>query len=142
MKLGRCPVCHANVHLDAMVQDDCARELVKTVAGMDRYAASALVTYLSLFRSANRDLSNDRALKLATEALALAATEPLTQAMQHTVESVRGKGSAPLKNHNYLKRVLETQGHEASTGALSTQPAQRAAVSKTGQALQSLEQLK
>lgn len=34
MKLGRCPVCHSRLHLDALVQDDAERYLLAVLAGL------------------------------------------------------------------------------------------------------------
>lgn len=126
MQLTRCPVCHSRLHLDALVQDEAGRELMAMVAKLDRSAAGALVSYLSLFRSNKRDLANDRALRIANEALELAPLNALTPAMAHTVEQMRAKqmagGFKPLTNHNYLKRVLESRGPEAVDGDIQALP--------------------
>jgi len=115
MNLGRCPVCHAHISLEAVVQDDAGRELLALLAGMPSDAARALVRYLGLFRAPKRDLTNDRTLRLAREVLALdgAAHDStrLAWALTETVESIRSKGGAtPIKGHGYLKRVLEGAG--------------------------------
>lgn len=109
MRLGRCPVCHAHLHLDALVQDEAGRELLALCATLPDDLGRALVGYLGLWRPARGDLDNARALKLAREALAL---EPdaarLAAALHETVEAIRAKGEARrMTNHNYLKRVLE-----------------------------------
>lgn len=130
MQLGRCPTCHSRISLEAVVQDEAGRELLALLAGVDKNTGSALVSYLGLFRSSKRDLANDRALRLAKEALALAETPALLPALAHTVETMRGKQQLgqfkPLANHNYLKRVLESDSGQA-IGALpnSTLPANR-----------------
>ena len=127
MNLGRCPVCHSRLHLDALVQDDAGRELLALLARMERSAAGALVSYLSLFRSKSRDLANDRALRIAQEVLELAPVNVLTPAMAHTVEQMRAKQQAgafkPLANHNYLKRVLENAGTVSVEGDIQQLPA-------------------
>lgn len=108
MNLGRCPICHSRLHLESMVQDECGRELIALMARLDAPIAVPLVGYLGLFRPENRDLANDRALKLAREVLALTTdTARLAHALTETVDAIRAKGGAALKNHNYLKRVLE-----------------------------------
>ena len=109
MMLGRCPVCHSQISLEAVCQDEAGRELLGILANLPGEASSALVQYLGLFRPEKRDLSNDRALRLAREALALCADSlRLSAAMSETVEAIRAKsGAVPMKNHNYLRRVLE-----------------------------------
>jgi len=113
MELGRCPVCHSRISLEAIAKDKAGRELAALVAKTDSTTGQALLAYLGLFRSPSRDLANDRALALATEALALEAPQWVTAAMQQTVEAIHSKRSQggqvkPLKNHNYLKQVLES----------------------------------
>jgi hypothetical protein len=84
----------------------------------------ALVGYMGLFRSKSRDLANDRALRIAQEALELAPVEILVPALAHTVESMRAKQQAgqftPLTGHNYLKRVLESGNAGQPIEALPT----------------------
>jgi DNA primase len=117
MKLGRCPVCHSHLHLDALIQDDAGSELLGVLAGLGRPLARPLVQYLALFRPAKSDLSNARALKLAKETLDIADRDSLIAALQDTVRSIqekRQKGQVqPLKNHNYLKQVLASVAPEA-----------------------------
>jgi hypothetical protein len=102
-------VCHAHLHLDALVQDEAGRDLLALFATMQDDLGRALVSYLTLFRPAKSDLSNARALRLAREVLALEASpNKLAWALCETVESLRAKGeSRAIKNHNYLRRVLE-----------------------------------
>ncbi|MGB1238554.1 MAG: hypothetical protein ACPG4U_10115 [Pseudomonadales bacterium] len=112
MLLCRCPNCHSRIHLEALIQDSAAQELIALVTGMDSHLGRPLVVYLGLFRSASRDLAFDRALKLANEVLQLEPAQALPQALAQTVEAIRNKrqqqpGIKPLSNHNYLKRVLE-----------------------------------
>ena len=110
MQLIRCPICHSRISLEALVQDEAGRELMALVAKLDTQTGAALVSYLGLFRSASRDLANERALRLARETLALSGdTERLSIALSETVEALRGKQPRqPLKNHNYLQKVLES----------------------------------
>lgn len=118
MMLGRCPVCHSQISLEAVCQDEAGRELLGLLANLPGEASRALVQYLGLFRPEKRDLANDRALRLAREALALCADSlRLSAAMAETVEAIRAKsGAVPMKNHNYLRRVLE--GMPETGGAL------------------------
>ena len=111
MKL-RCPVCHSSNSLEAYVADEAGRELLVALAGTGPMF-KPLVHYLGLFRAASRDLANARALKLVNEVLEVAADpQHLATALNETVEAIRAKQQQgdhrPLKNHNYLKRVLET----------------------------------
>lgn len=122
MMLGRCPVCHSQISLEAVCQDEAGRELLGLLANLPGETSRALVQYLGLFRPEKRDLSNDRALRLAREAMALCPDSMrLSAAMAETVEAIRGKcgaksGAVPMKNHNYLRRVLE--GMPETGGAL------------------------
>ncbi len=143
MQLNRCPLCHARISLDALVQDEAGRELMGLLVKMDTDTGTALVGYLGLFRSASRDLANDRALKLAREALALAPWATVAYAMRQTIDSLQGKGGRALTNHNYLKRVLEDLLLSGSNAAvMSKSPIEPKSVavktSRTAQALQAL----
>jgi len=111
MKL-RCPVCHSANSLEAYTEDAAQRELL-ALLGQHSQLFWPMASYLGCFRSPSRDLSASRALKLAREVLALIADQSaLAVALSETVEAMRGKREAgdvrPLKNHNYLKRVLES----------------------------------
>jgi hypothetical protein len=112
MQLGRCPVCHSRISLEQVCQDDAGRELLALLAKLDSATGVALVSYLGLFRSHNRDLANDRALRLAQEVVALEAFQFLVPALIETTEALKAKRSSgevkALGNHNYLKRVLES----------------------------------
>lgn len=117
MKLGRCPVCHSHLHLDALIQDEAGSELLGLLSGLGRPLARPLVQYLALFRPAKSDLSNARALKLAQETLAIADRDSLVAALQDTVRSLHEKRQRgenhPLKNHNYLRQVLASVAPDA-----------------------------
>lgn len=119
MKLGRCPVCHAHLALDALVQDEAGRELLGLLAALDTDTGRGLVGYLTLFRPGKNDLSNVRAVKLAREVLALGEGHSpgvLAQAMAETTEAIRRKGpqTKPMANHNYLLDVLGTCAAKAA----------------------------
>ncbi|MCE9679593.1 hypothetical protein LZP69_10520 [Shewanella sp. AS1] len=118
MKLSRCPVCHSNLHLDALVNDAAASELLALIAPLDGGLGRALVAYIGLFRPAKSDLSFSRALKLAEETLSLCSNRDwLRVALGQTVASIRaGRASGQpraLTNHNYLKKVLSSIDDQA-----------------------------
>ena len=148
-----CPCCHAQFSVEAIIQDEAARELL----GLKGTLPPATFSYLALFRSEKRALSWERALKLAKEIIdngqwTMDNCQPstvnyqlLNEAMMETVEALRGKGSAPLKNHNYLKRVLESRGPgTGDRGLVRTGTGDRGSVtaSKTASAIGRLEQWK
>lgn len=114
MKLTRCPVCHANLHLDALVQDEAGRALLIAVAKLPDVVAKPMLSYLGLFRPAKQDLSNARALKLIEEVLAsYRADHVLAAALTETVNKIHEKrlnysDAKPLANHNYLKQVYQS----------------------------------
>lgn len=141
MQLCRCPVCHHRIALESLVLDQSASDLLALLSRCDAALATALVTYLGLFRSANRDLDHARALRLARDVLALGDAVALTAALAETVEAIRAKRERgdvrPLANHNYLKQVLGSvssalvvreHGNVLASGAV------RVPRSKTGQA--------
>lgn len=129
-----CPLCHGAFSIEALVQDQAGRDLLCLVAKAGPLAP-ALLSYLSLFRSEKRALAYARALRLAQEAIELSDNHAhLAAAMAETVEALRQKreqGQAkPLKNHNYLKRVLENTTVPAQSASiyLSKSGSKRAAV--------------
>ena len=148
MNLGRCPICHSRLDLEALAKDEGASKLTALFKGLDYATGSALAAYIGLFRPAHRDLSNDRAIKLCEDTLALGCHDRLAIAMAQTVDKIhdkRGQGDdRPLKNHNYLKRVLEsipdTSVMPGKTPAATTAPSRP--MSKTHQALRALEAAK
>jgi hypothetical protein len=111
MKLGRCPVCHSNLHLDQLVADEAGRQLLGQFARMNYKVGGNMVSYLAMFRPAKQDLSNTKALTLVTETLALTSnSSALADALEQTVASlqqsrINGTGKQ-LTNHNYLRKVL------------------------------------
>ncbi len=144
MNLGRCPVCHSHIQLEAVIQDEAMSKLVGILSGLDAELSRPLVTYLGLFRSPKRDLANDRALKLCLEVIELTSYQhQLSAALAQTVEQIRAKGGGPLKNHNYLKAVLESIQESSNLPTCTkSQTAKKGAVSKTEQALINIENLK
>ena len=142
MQLNRCPICHHRISLDSLAQDEAGRDLLALLSRIDIEIGTALVSYLSLFRSSKRDLANDRALRLAKEVMALSGDHArLNIALAETVEAIRSKPPGPpLRNHNYLKRVLESVASRPIITPSEGKP--MAPTSKTGQALVRLEKMK
>ncbi len=147
MQVSRCPVCHSRINLETLAQDEAGRELLGLLAQLDTSAGTALATYLGLFRSATRDLANDRALRLAIEIQELGGgTFPphLCTAMAETVQGMRAKQDEgtfkPLTNHNYLKRVLESVEVQPTVNtALTTTQTINKPQSKTAQGIELLK---
>ncbi|MEZ8102122.1 hypothetical protein [Vibrio bivalvicida] len=114
MKLTRCPVCHTNLHLDALIQDQAGKELLADVSNMPDFVARPLLSYLSLFRPAKSDLSLSRTLRLMREVTDEYRTDHLlASALIECVQKLREKrtqfnDTKPLANHNYLKQVYKT----------------------------------
>lgn len=113
MNLGRCPVCRSHLDLQTMQSDEVTRELLGVVAKLPSQLAGPLLAYVGLFRPEKRDLTNDRTLKLIQEVQALTSdTYLLGAAMAETVQQIhtnrqQGGDAQPLKNHNYLKKVIK-----------------------------------
>ncbi|MEQ9865038.1 hypothetical protein [Pectobacterium aroidearum] len=113
MKISRCPICHSDLHLDAILEDDAARELLAVLTKLPGGAGKAMVAYIGLFRPEKSNLSNSRAVKLVNEVLE--QHQPgrvLTHALSETVERIRAKRNngdkKPLSNHSYLREVYRT----------------------------------
>ena len=107
-----CPCCFSTISIEAALESNSGRELMGVLAQAGPMARP-LAAYLGFFRSPTRALAWDRALKLSREVLEIGADQrALAAALGETVEAMRAKreqGDArPLKNHNYLKRVLES----------------------------------
>jgi len=114
MKLTRCPVCHSNIHLDQLVQDDAGRQLLGIISKLGYRMGPPLVAYLAMFRPTKQDLTNAKALALVTETLELCSNHAvLSEALQDTVSSIQaGRIQGQVKqltNHNYLKKVLASK---------------------------------
>ena len=116
-----CPCCHARNSIEAFTQDEACRELFRQCGQLPDGFWRTLTSYLGLFRSDTRALAWDRALKLTTSLLELKADPAsMVTAMQLTVEALRFKAGKPLKDHNYLKRVLETVTTAMPSSGLET----------------------
>ncbi len=125
MKL-RCPVCHSSNSLEAYGSDAAGRDLLALLAKSGPLFWP-VVSYLGLFRPAQRDLANERALRLAQEVLEIGADPALlAEALRRTVEAMREKRDRgivkPLKDHRYLLSVLESVELDSGAVRLDTQP--------------------
>ncbi|MGX2951431.1 hypothetical protein ACWIUA_11115 [Ursidibacter sp. B-7004-1] len=115
MKLCRCPICHSDLHLEALMEDDAGRELLGKISQLSHGVAKPMVAYLGLFKPMKSNLSNSRALKILDDVLSqYECSRLLAHCLSETVQAVRkkrlnGQNHEPLTNHNYLKSVYETQ---------------------------------
>lgn len=146
-----CPHCGHRFGLEAATEDESGRALM-ALLGRVGPLARELVAYLGLFRPRTQALRWSRALALAmdVEHLATQHGEATTaQALRETVETMRarqGEGWQPLKNHNYLARVLESvvaKGQasgpmSAQNGGLTAHKTAQKPQSKTAAAMASL----
>ena len=98
MKLCRCPVCHSDIHLDQLLEDEAGREILVLLTELKYGVARPLVSYIALFRPDKSALSNSRAVKLMHEVLDLF---PPSQLLAHCL-------SETVNNHRYLMQVMET----------------------------------
>ncbi len=144
----RCPCCHVAFALEQVVEDEALRELMGIITDLPREVSRPLVSYIGLFRGKSRATAYERQLRLAREVLAMHTDTLLVGvALSETVEAIRvkresGEDSRPLRNHNYLKRVVESQ-QARGTGAVQVvpspaRPAAHGPVSKTAAALAAL----
>lgn len=141
----RCPACHTTFGLEHAQEDEALREFMGILADLPREVSRPLVAYIGLFRGKTRGTAYERQLRLAREVLALSGDLVLVgAALSETVEAIRakresGEDTRPLKNHNYLKRVLESLGARGAGSVLPAvrdgETATRTANSKTALAL-------
>lgn len=114
MKLGRCPICRSDLHLDALIEDDAGREVLTMLLKFTHNCARPVVAYLGLFRPAKSNLSNSRTAKLMQEVLEqFKPSRHLAHALNETVKQIQKKRAnsndvKPLTNHNYLKTVYDS----------------------------------
>lgn len=153
----KCPCCYAKYDLQTVFEDESARNLLKIMSSLDRAISYPLYVYITLFRSPKRDMSSEKELRLVREVLGLGASPAqLMSALQKVVEVMREKqvsgGFKPLKNHNYLKRVIEDtpQAPVTSSAMVSVgehqqphqQPQSRQLTSKTANGMAALQRMK
>ncbi len=92
MKLCRCPVCHSDINLDQLLEDDAGRELLTILTQLKYGIARPLVSYIALFRPAKSALNNARAVKLINDVLNLfPQSHLLAHALSETVNAVQNK---------------------------------------------------
>ena len=114
MKLCRCPVCHSDINLDQLLEDDAGRELLRIITELKYGVARPLVSYIALFRPEKSALSNTRAVKLMRDVLdQFPPSQLLAHSLSETVSAVQKKrresrNLAPLNNHRYLMQVMDT----------------------------------
>lgn len=144
----RCPCCGASLSLEALAQNEAARELMVLLAGAGA-AMRPLIGYLSFFRPGTRVLTWERSRKLAAGALELTGDiATLAAALTETSTSLEAKrsepGWKPLSNHRYLISVLKSVSARVDVRVTidGEREPQRAPTSKTGQALAALEERK
>ncbi|PJG86195.1 hypothetical protein [Conservatibacter flavescens] len=113
MKLCRCPICHSDLHLEALVEDEAGRELLHKILSLGE-CARPVSSYLGLFKPVKSTLANSRALKILNSLLEIyPPSNLLAHALSETVTQVRRNRQEngriePLANHNYLKKVYES----------------------------------
>tara|TARA_A100000171_G_C2089058_1_gene123576 strand:+ start:27 stop:485 length:459 start_codon:yes stop_codon:yes gene_type:complete len=143
----RCPCCHATFALEQATEDEALREMMGILAELPREVSRPIVAYVGLFRGKTRATAYERQLRLAREVLAMHDdTQLVGVALSETVEAIRvkrdsGEDARPLRNHNYLKRVIES--HQArGVGAVQvtrdTPSPARSTSSRTAAALAAL----
>lgn len=130
MKLARCPVCHSDIHLDQLLEDEAGRDLLRIITETKYEVARPLVSYIALFRPAKSALSNSRAVKLMNEVLTMYQPSLLlAHALSETVTAVQKKrrehsSCAPLANHEYLKQVYKTAEPKFGAGSAAASNAE------------------
>jgi hypothetical protein len=128
MKLARCPVCHVEITLDALIQDDAGRGVLQIFLGMDRAMGGAVIEYISLFRPSKSTLSNVRMLALLEETLALEKDKDiLIVALRGAVQAAREKQAQGLwkqpKNHGWVGAFLSQARVRQNLPAKAPKPA-------------------
>jgi hypothetical protein len=109
----RCPICHNPLSLEAIVEDESGQQLFQLIFKQPKELQSPLVAYLGLFRK-GRDLPYSKSLRLVEETLQLSSGEVLISSLHQVVDAMRqkqlnaGADWQPLKNHNYLKQVINS----------------------------------
>lgn len=142
-----CPRCQHQFSAQEACEDEAGRVLMTALASVDAELGRSLIAYLGLFRPRTQRLRWGRARALAQDVLRLIDAydaRRVTDALIETVDALHGKrwsGAGqtwkPLKNHNYLMRVLE--GMAPQTSSLAESAPAASAKTKTGQAMSELE---
>lgn len=110
-----CKFCYAEQSIEDMIEAEAVRDYYRFLYTLPPALMRGLSAYVWMFRSAKRNLSYERRLKLAGEVLALDADpRALAAALSDTVESLRRKRDEgdvqPLTRHSYLIKVLASVG--------------------------------
>ena len=118
-------MCHTQLDLLSILEDEASRELLKEVSKLESYLATSVLLYVGLFKPGKSKLNNSRALKLLNETLSLTGNKRLlSEACDATVLAIREKRKVsqakPLKDHQYLKRVIENMVETSATVNTST----------------------
>lgn len=152
----KCQCCYAKYDYLMILEDEYERELLQLMNKLGRPLAYYLCVYVSLFKSPKREIPPEKELRLTKEVLALSTSQSqLTEGLQKVVDVMREKqasgGFKQLKNHNYLKRVLEdtprppvpATGTEIAPVNAPQQPSQaRQFTSKTSSGMMRLQSFK
>ncbi|MWN91206.1 hypothetical protein GQ597_10875 [Gilliamella sp. Pra-s65] len=109
MKLTRCPICHNEINLEVLVEDNSGRELLMLVSNLSYGCAKPMIAYIGLFRTQKSNLSNSRAVNLINEVLQFfQPSRHLAHALRETVNNIHAKRLTSeyktFKNHNYSIR--------------------------------------
>lgn len=147
-----CPHCNNSFPLESLTEDDSARQLFGLLGKNNPIVAAHVIPYLGLFKPRNQALRWSRALKLTQEILEMCQSiNPHTaaNALVKSVEGLREKRQQPnwkpLRNHNYLKVILESEPLVNQQVSQQTNPIEHNAQgpqSATGKALLELEKMK
>ena len=142
-----CPSCNNSFPIETLTEDDFARRLFGIIGRTEEMVAGHLIAYLGLFKPPSQSLRWSRAFKLAQDALELCMQVPpgvAAAALTKTVEGLRDKrnqpGWKPLSNHNYLKRIIESEPYSSVSVQVAEQT--QAPKSESMKALLALEELK
>lgn len=125
----RCPACGAVASLDALINHDAARDVVRQVFALSDPLGKALIAYLGLFRPAERELTFGRVAVLLGEILPDISRGRVTRggrewpaprsAWVAAIEVVTTAPALkrPLKSHGYLYEVIAGAANGAEARA-------------------------
>jgi hypothetical protein len=140
----RCPICRSRLDLEHLATDEAQDALLQYIYRLPQPLRLALVPYLGCWRSDQRDLAPERALRLAQEARALEPNDAiLAAACSAATEGLRAKWQEQrarkhLTDHRYLLSCLDTARARHAAGQLAPDPAPGPAIapgSRTAQGL-------
>lgn len=155
----RCPNCGASFSLDILITHETTRNLLLDIFKLSGALGNALIRYLGLFRSTNRDLSMDRVAKLISELLPDIQAQRIQRNRQVYDAPIQawvwaidqaiqardaGRLTLPLKGHGFLYEVITSYKPTDSMVVESSpmHPSLPKLSSKTATAIAALEQLK